>query len=150
MIDHHFGHGSAETIVEKRQSMMFVVHSHVGWNRVTRWFPDLHERNFFTHCMKLIADHHKEEEEEENCGIFDGSLSFNNPALWSRIKDKWYRSPDEDAGGKPGTYTQGKTTKAVEKSVAKVRKCPPVITYQSLVAVLKRSFDDLSYYFRFM
>ena len=126
LIDRHFGHGSTETIIEKRQAM-YLAHSRVGWNSVSRWFPDPRERKFFTRCMKLIAEHDKEEEEEEDLGPFAGEIDDNNPAIWGPV-DLGTDEPSDEDTSKSETYIPGGS-----------RKRPPVITYQRVVAILESS-----------
>jgi len=138
-IDNYFGHGSTKTIAEKRQ-IMYLAHSRVGDNCVPSWFPDLHERRFFVRCMTLIAKHDKEEEEED-CGQFEGEISDDNP-LWDSADDESHNSPDKDIPDKSGKYLQRKVIKAAQEPV--LRKRSPVITYESVVAILKKSIDELN------
>ena len=129
VIDHYFGHGSTETIIEKRQAM-YLAHSRVGSNCVSRWFSDPRERKFFTDCMELIAENDeegREEREKRDRGTFTGEIDDNNPELWSGIDLGMDEPPDEDTG-KSGKYTPDGS-----------RKRPAVITYQSVVALLKSS-----------
>ena len=136
MIDHHFGHGSTDTIIEKRQAM-YLAHSRVGQNRVSKWFPDPKERNFFISCMSLIAEHDREEERAVNWNTFQAELSDNDPP-WDLADDASYAdSLDDDADG-----TTGKAPN-VQKPVAGSRTSPPVITYQSIVSILKNSIEEL-------
>jgi len=139
-IDHHFGHGSAGTIVEKRQAL-YIAHSRVGQNRISQWFPDPKERNFFIACMSLIAEHDREEVERKNFA-FNGKIT-SRTLLWDASDDDSDSSPDEGAGDQSGTYGQGKDTSVVQKSVVTIRKSPPVITYESVAAILKESIDEL-------
>jgi hypothetical protein len=144
VIDDYFGQGSAKTTTQRRQAM-YLAHSRVGDDSVSTWFPDPDERRFFTRCMTLIAKHDKDPEEEEDCGTFDGEIDDDNPTLWVKLDINTIAIPDEDADDKSGTYKQGKVTKAVWKPVAvsRTRTHPPVITYQSVLAVLKKTIDEL-------
>ena len=139
ILDSYFGHGGAQVIIDKRQAL-YLAHSRVGGRRLSRWFPDPHERRFFTRCMTLVAEHDREEEEKENLGTFKGDISARNP-LWDSSDDEG--SPDEDAEDESGTYRQGKAAKAVLEPVAGLRTRPPVITYESVIAVLKKSIEEL-------
>jgi len=141
MIDHHFGHGSAETIIEKRQAM-YMAHSRIGQNRVSQWFPDPHEQRFFIRCMALIADHDRGDEEKEDLGTLEGEITPRT-LLWDNSDNEDDSSPDEDAEDASGTYGTGKDSKGFQKSVAGLRKRPPVITYESVALVLKKSIGDL-------
>jgi len=140
-IDNFFGHGSAEITTEKRQTL-YLAHSRVGGNWVPKWFPDPHEERFFIRCMTLISKHDRVEEDEEDHGTFKDRISYENP-LWDSSDDEGESSPDEDVENQSGTYRQGKATKGVQKSVANLRECPPVITYQSVIAIIKKSIDEL-------
>ena len=140
IIDRFFGHGSAETIVEKRQAM-YLAHSRVGDTRVSKWFPDSDERRFFNRCMKLIAEHDTEEEEEEVRRRLEGEMR-DDDLPWDDTDDDDY-DYDCDEGDNSGTYKQGKATKAVRKPVAASRKRRATLTYESIGAVLKQSLDEL-------
>ena len=141
ILDSHFGHGSATMILDKRTAMIYSAQARVGDRRVSRWFPDPHERRFFTRCMSLIAEHDREEEEKEYLGVYKGEISTGN-LLLDCSDDENESSPDEDAMDKSGTYGQGKVAKAVQDPFAGSRTRPPVITYESVVAVLKKSIDE--------
>ena len=141
-LDSYFGHGSATIILDKRTAMIYSAQAPVSEGRVTRWFPDPRERRFFIRCMSLIARHDKEEEEEEDLGTFQGEISAGNLLLGSS-EDQSDSSPDEDAQDESGTYKQGKAAKRVREPVTGLRTRPPVITYESVVAVLKKSIDEL-------
>ena len=144
ILDDYFGHGSAKMILDKRHAMLSSAHSHVSWNRVSKWFPDPDERNFFTTCMSLISEHIKEEEKAAKWPrMFEGEINDDNPTLWGLFKDKPDENPDEDADDKSGAYVPSKATKTVQKPVARSRKRPPVITYQSVVSLLANSIDEL-------
>ena len=140
-LDSYFGHGSAKVIVEKRHTL-YLAHSRIGDDWVSQWFPNPPERRFFIRCMSLISRHDKREEEEEDLGIFKGEISAGNLLLGSS-DDEIDSSPDEDAKDESGTYKQGKAEKPVREPVAGLRTRPPVITYESVVAVLKKSIDEL-------
>ena len=86
--------------------------------------------------MTLIAEHDREEEKED-FGTFKGEISTGNP-LWDSSDEESDSSPDEDAEDKSGTYRQGKTANAVQEPVAGLRTRPPVITYEPVIAVLKK------------
>ena len=141
ILDSYFGHGCAQVIVEKRHTL-YLAHSRIGDDWVSQWFPDPHERRFFICCMALISRHDKREEEEEDLGIFQGEISAGTLLLGSS-DDESDSSPDEDAEDQSGTYKQGKADKLVRGPVAGLRTRPPVITYESVVAVLKKSIDEL-------
>lgn len=141
ILDSYFGHGGAQVIIEKRQAL-YLAHSRVGEDGVSQWFPDPHERKFFTRCMDLIADHDREKEEKEELRSFKGEISEGNP-VWSSSEDESDGGPDEDAEDRSGTYKQSKATKGVQKIVARLRKRPPVITYESVVALLKESIAEV-------
>jgi len=144
ILDDYFGHGSAQSILDKRHAMLSSAHAHVSQHRVSKWFPNPDERNFFTTCMSLIGEHIKEEERVDKWRMpFEGEIDDNNPAIWRSIKDNKHKSLDEDADDKSGTYMPSKATKAVQKPVAGSRKRPPVITYQSVVSLLANSIDEL-------
>jgi len=115
-LDEYFGHGSARTTFIKRHAMLSFAHSHVGHVHASKWFADEHEQVFFIRCMKLIAEHNKDKEDEEDWGAFEGEIDDDNPALWGSIKDKRDKTPDEDADDTSGTYTQGKATKSAISS----------------------------------
>ena len=140
ILDSYFGHGGAQVIIDKRQAL-YLAHSRVGGARVSRWFPDPHERRFFIRCMSLIARHDREAEEED-FGTFKGEISAGNLLLGSS-GDESDSSPDEDAEDQSGTCKQGKADKRVQEPVAGLRTLPPVITYESVVAILKKSIDEL-------
>jgi len=137
VLDDHFGHGSAKTILEKRKAMLYSAQSLVGLEQISQWFPNPRERRFFIRCMTLIAKHDKGGEEED-CGTFEGGLNRDNP-LWDSADDEDDYSHDEDADDVSGTY---KATKAVQKS-GDLLKRQPVITYESVAAILKKSIDEL-------
>jgi hypothetical protein len=141
ILDTYFGHGCAEVIVKERQDM-YLAHSRVGGNRISRWFPDADEQRFFVNCMILVADHDREEEKKAGFGTFKGEIDDTNP-VWDISDDESGGSPDEDAADNSGTYRQGKATKSVQKPVAGLRARPPVITYESVVALLKGSIEEL-------
>ena len=141
-LDSYFGHGSATIILKNRKAMLYSALAGVGERCVSRWFPDLHERKFFIRCMSLISKHDKGEEEEEDLGTFQGEISAGNLLLGSS-DDESDSIPDEDAEDKSGTYKQGKTAKSVQEPVAALRARPPVITYESVIAVLKKSTEEL-------
>jgi len=138
-IDDYFGHGSAKTIVEKRQAM-HLAHSRVAEDCVSQWFPNPDEQDFFISCMNLIAEHDREEERAVKWKKpVKGEIDDNNPALWRRINTK----KDEDTDGKSRTPPPGKGTSAVQKPVAGSRQRPPVITYETVVSLLVGSIDEL-------
>ena len=141
ILDSYFGHGGAQGIIEKRQAL-YLAHSRVGGRRVSRWFPDPHERRFFIRCMSLIAEHDKGEEEKEDFGTYKGEFNASN-LPWDSSDDEGDNSPDEDAEDESGTYRQGKATRAVHVPTASLRTRPPVITYESVAAMLKKSIDEL-------
>jgi hypothetical protein len=141
VIDRFFGHGSAETITEKRETMLYVTRSRASDNRIFKWFPDPDERNFFISCMTLIAEHDREDTKAVNWKTFKGEISDNNPDLWT--DDESDDSPDEDAQDKSGTYTQGKATKAAQRPIAGSRKRPPEITYESVLSIIQNSLNEL-------
>ena len=141
-LDSYFGHGSATIVLDKRTAMIYSAQAPVSEGRTTRWFPDPHERRFFTRCMTLIAEHDRKEEEKEDLGTFKGDISAGNP-LWDSSDDESDSSPDEDVEDKSGTYRQGKTAKVGHEPVAGLRTRPPVITYESVIAVLKKSIQEL-------
>jgi hypothetical protein len=140
ILDTYFGHGCAEVIVDKRQTL-YLAHSRVGEHRVPQWFPDPHERRFFIRCMTLIAENDREEEERKDFGTFDGEIDFTNP-VWDHSDDERDINPDGDAENQFGAHTKSETTE-VQNAVLRSRKRPPVITYESVVGVLKRSLDEL-------
>ena len=140
-LDSYFGHGCAKVIVEKRHTL-YLAHSRIGDDWISQWFPDQHERRFFIRCMTLISEHDREEEEREDLGTFQGEISAGNP-LWDSSDDESQSSPDEDAEDRSGTYKQGNTAKAIQEPVACLRARPPVITYESVIAVLKKSIEEL-------
>ena len=141
-LDSYFGHGSTTIILDKRKAMLYSALAGVGERCVSQWFPDPHERRFFIRCMSLISRHDKEEEEEEDLGTFKGEISAGNLLLGSS-DDEGDSSPDEDTEDQPGTCKQSKAAKLVREPVAGLRTRPPVITYESVVAVLKKSIDEL-------
>jgi hypothetical protein len=143
VLDEYFGHGSAATTLIKRHAMLSLALSQGGEDQTFEWFADQHERRFFIRCMTLISKHNKAEEEEEDCGAFEGEINDDNPALWQLIKGKRQKSPDEDTDDMSGTYIQGKATKADQKSVPGSRKRPPAITHQSVIAILQKSISEL-------
>lgn len=137
ILDSYFGHGGAQIIIEKRQAL-YLAHSRVGDDGVSQWFPDPDEQRFFIRCMNMIAEHDREKEEKEDFRSFKGEISEGNP-VWSNSEDESDSSPDEDAQDQSGTYKQSKAAKGVQKIVARSRKRPPVITYESVVELLKES-----------
>jgi hypothetical protein len=139
-LDTYFGHGCTEDIIKVRQDL-YLAHSRVGDNRVSEWFPDLHERRFFIRCMTLIAENDREEEERKDFGTFDGEIDCTNP-VWDHSDDESDSNPDGNAENQSGTHTKNETTE-VQNAVLRLRKRPPVITYESVVGVLKTSFDEL-------
>ncbi len=141
-LDKYFGHGGASVIVDQRQSMMYLARSSVADDWVSQWFPDVHERRFFIRCMTLIAEHDMGEEERDHIGTFKGEISEGNP-VWNISDDESASSPDEDAEDQSGTYKETKATKGVQKLVARLRKRPPVITYESVVGLLEKSIAEL-------
>src|SRR5258706_12821938 len=70
-LDSYFGHGGVQVITEKRQAM-YMAHSRVGEDCVSRWFHDHLERTLFIRCMTLIAENDREEEVEEEEKKFKG------------------------------------------------------------------------------
>ena len=66
---------------------------------------------------------------------FEGEIDDDNHAIWGRIKDKKYKSPDEDANDKYGTYLSSKATRKGQKPVTRSRKRPLDATYQSVVSL---------------
>jgi len=142
-LDEYFGHGSARTTVSKRHAILNLALSYIGQDKASSWFADQHERKFFMRCMTLIANHNKGEEEED-CGTFEGGINRGNPLWDSDDDDDGDYSYDEDVHDVSGTYVQGKTTKAIQNPVAGLRKRQPVITYESVVAILKKSLDELN------
>ena len=141
-LDSYFGHGSATIILKNRKAMLYSALAGVGERCVSRWFPDPHERRFFIRCMTLVAEHDREKEEKEDLGTFAGEISAGNP-LWDSSDDESDSSPDEDVEDKSGTYRQGKAAKVVQEPVAGLRTRPPVITYESVIAILKKSIEEL-------
>ena len=138
-IDHHFGHGSAKIIIEKRQAM-YMAHSRIGDNPVSEWFPDPKERDFFISCMTLIAEHDRGEERPVNWNMAE--LSEDKPP-WDLADDATSAdSHDEDTDSTSGTYS-GKATKVVQKPVVGSRTSPPVITYQSVNSIIINSINGL-------
>jgi hypothetical protein len=75
-------------------------------------------------------------------GTFKGEIDDTNP-VWDISDNESDGSPDDDAGDRSGIYGQGKATKGVQKPVDGSRKCPPVITYESVVALLKGLIEEL-------
>jgi hypothetical protein len=142
ILDSYFGHGSAEIILDKRASMIYLARARVGEHRVSRWFPDPQEQGFFVNCMTLVAKHDKEEGKKVNFGTFKGEIDDTNP-VWDISDDESDGSPDEDAEDMSGTYRQGKAAKGAQRPVAGFRKRPPAITYESVVALLKGSIEEL-------
>ena len=142
ILDSYFGHGSATIILKNRKDMLYSAQAGVSGQCIPQWFPNPPERRFFIRCMTLIAEHDREEEEKEDLGTFKGEISAGNP-LWDSSDDESDNSPDEDAEDKSGTYKQGKTANAVQEPVAGLRTRPPVITYESVIAVLKKSIEEL-------
>ena len=122
--------------------MIYSAQARVGEDRVSQWFPDPHERRFFIRCMSLIAEHDKEMEEKEDLGTFKGELNASN-LPWDSSDDESDSRPDEDAEDQSGTYRPGKATKGVQEPVAGLRTRPPVITYESVAAILKKTIDEL-------
>ena len=141
ILDSYFGHGCAKVIIEKRHTL-YLAHSRVGDDWVSQWFPDPHERRFFIRCMSLIADHDRQEEEKEDFGTFKGEFSATN-VPWDSSDDESDSSPDEDVKDQSGTYRPGKATKGVQEPVVGLRTRPPVITYESVAAILKKTINEL-------
>ena len=141
IIDSYFGHGGAKVIIKERQAL-YLAHSRVGEDSVFQWFPDCHERTFFTRCMDLIAKHDREKEEKEEFRLFKGKISAKNP-VWDSSDDQSDISHDEDAEDKSGSYKQGKATTGVKKVVTCLRKRPPVITYESVIGLLQEAIEGL-------
>ena len=141
-LDSYFGHGSATIILKNRKDMLYSAQAGISGQCVSQWFPDPHERRFFIRCMSLIARHDKGEEDEEVLGPFQGEISAGN-LLLGGSDDESDSSPDEDAEDESGTYKESKAAKRVREPVAGLRTRPPVITYESVVAVLKKSIDEL-------
>ena len=142
ILDEYFGHGSATTTLLKRHAMLSLVLSQGGEDQASEWFADLHERRFFIRCMTLIAKHNRAEEEEEDCGAFEGEISDDNP-LWDSADDESDDNPDRNALAESGTYVRRHSTKAAQKPGSGLRKHSPVITYESVVGILKKSIDEL-------
>jgi hypothetical protein len=140
ILDTYFGHGSASIIIDKRHAMMSLGRSHGSRIRVSSWFSDPQERKFFTRCMTLISKHDKEE--EEDCGPFAGETDDDNPP-WDSAEDESNIGHDEDVEDKSGTYAQGNAAKVVRRPVAGPRTRPPVITYESVLGILKKTIDEL-------
>ena len=142
ILDSYFGHGGARVITEKRQAL-YLAHSRATSDDcVSQWFPDPDERRFFIRCMTLIAEHDKGEEKKEDLGTFDGEISASN-RLWDSDDDESDSSPDEDAEDQSGTYRPGRAAKGVQEPVAGLRVCPPVITYNSVAAIIDKSLKEL-------
>ena len=141
-LDSYFGHGSTTIILDKRTAMIYSAQARVGEDRVSQWFPDPHERRFFIRCMSLIAEHDREEEEKEDLGTFKGEFNASN-LPWDSSDDESDSRPDEDTEDQSGTYRPGKATKGVQAPVAGLRTRPPVITYESVAAILKKTIDEL-------
>jgi hypothetical protein len=139
ILDSHFGHGCAEAIVKERQSMMYLTQFRVHDASLSEWFPDPHEQRFFVNCMNLVAEHDREEGKKAGFGTFKGEIDDTNP-VWDISDDESDGSPDEDAEDNSGTYRQGKAAKRAQKPV---HERPPVITYESVVALLKGSIEEL-------
>jgi len=139
-LDSYFGHGSAQIIVDKRKAMIYSAQAEADQRYISQWFPDPREQRFFICCMTLIAEHERTEE-KKNFGTFQGKITPRT-LLWDASDDESDISPDEDAVDQSGTYGKGKGT-AAQESVASLRKRPPVITYESVAAVLKESIDGL-------
>src|SRR5258706_3669437 len=139
-LDSYFGHGGVQVITEKRQAM-YLAHSRVGNRRVSRWFPDPLERKFFIRCMTLIAENDREEEEEEEEKKFKGEISARTP-LCDRDDDESDSSPDEDAEDQSGTYKPSSAAREDQGFVG-LRTRPPVITYKSVLTILKKALKGL-------
>jgi len=143
ILDEYFGHGSANTILKNRIAMIYSARAGVDEECVShRWFPDPHEQRFFIRCMTLIGQHDRKEAEEENFEPFKGKISDENP-VWDSSDEEGGSSPDEDAEDQSGTYKAGKASEGVQKPVAGSRKRAPVITYESVTTLLKRSIGEL-------
>jgi len=84
----------------------------------------------FIRCMTWISNHDK---------TFEGGTMRDNP-LWDSADYEGGYSHDEGADNAPGTY---KATKAVQKAVAGLHKRQPIITYESVVAVVEKSINGL-------
>src|SRR5258706_424895 len=146
-LDSYFGHGSATIILDKHIAMVYSAQARVGEDRVSGWFPDPHERKFFIRCMTLIAENDRkeeeeEEEEEEEAETFEGEISAKNPH-GDRVDDESDSPPDEDAEDQSGTYKPRGADKRVQKLVVGLRPRPPVITYKSVLTLLKKSLKGL-------
>ena len=140
-LDSYFGHGSATIILDKRIAVVYSAQARVGEDRVSRWFPDPHERRFFIRCMALIGKNDREEEEEEE-ETFEGEVSARNP-LCDRDDDESDNSPDENAEDQSGTYKPSRAAKGVLEPVPGLRTRPPVITYESVLTILQKSLKGL-------
>ena len=92
--------------------------------------------------MTLIAKNDRIVEEEEDLGTFEDEISDENP-LWDSSDDERDNNPDDGAEDRAATYEQGRATTGGRIPVAGLRKRPPVITYESVVAILKKSIDGL-------
>ena len=128
-LDSCFGHGSTHTIHQQRCVMLYSAQTWGDEYTIYEWFPDPRERRFFIRCMKLVADHDRGEKEEETFGPFEGEISYEN-RLWDSSDDENDNSPTCKA------TTKGQT------SAASLRTRPPVITYESMAAILKKSIDE--------
>ena len=137
-LDSYFGHGSARIILDKRKAMIYSALVGVGEDCVSQWFPDPDERRFFIRCMTLIDEHDRGKDEKEDLETFEGEISASNP-LWDSDDDESDSSPDEDAEDQSGTYRPGGAAKGVQKPVAGLRVRPPVITYNSVAAIIQKS-----------
>lgn len=141
ILDSYFGHGGAKVIKEKRQDL-YLAPSRVGEGCVSQWFPDSNERSFFTQCMRLIADHDREQEEKVEHPQFEGEISEANLG-WDSSDDQSDITYDEDAEDKSGTYKRSTATTGVKKVVTRLRKRTPVITYKSVLGLLQDSIKKL-------
>ena len=143
ILDDYFGHGSAQMTLDKRHAILSSAHADVSQNRVSKWFPNPDEHNFFISCMSLIAEHYRPEKRVVHWKTPVRDINDDNPP-WDPADDDSDSSPspDEDTKDTSGTYKSGKATKAVQKLVAGSHKRPPVITYESIISLLMNSINE--------
>ena len=142
ILDDYFGHGSARVIHDKR--LAIVLSAHARQERISTWFPNPDERDFFISCMNLILKQYGTEEDEANRTTPVGDIS-DAIAPWDPADDESDSSlsPDEDANDTSGTYKSIKATKAVRTPIARLHSRPPVITHESVTSLLIGSIKKL-------
>ena len=144
ILDDYFGHGSAQMVLDKRHAILSSARADVSRDRVSKWFPNSDERNFFISCMSLIAKHYRPEKTTAKWKTPVGDINDDVPP-WGRTDDESDNSlsPDEDAKDTSGTYGPVKATKASQTLAAGSRIRPPIITYESVISLLINSINEL-------